>query len=348
MNWFQSLSRFDAAIRLNSAPSWALRLRLLSWLAAWAGAALAAQAADSAPLPPAPALGGTCLQSPAGIENWWPGDGNTSDLQTARNGSVLGNVRFETGKVGQAFSFDATNGSVTGEAAFNGIADWTLQAWLFWRGMNDTNGQAILYHGNMARNGYGLFVVGTGWCKEVADLCGHAGELGVLYGGARWFVTGITLERNTWAHAALVRANTYLVLYLNGKAVWSRQAEHPFSPSDSFAISMEEPLTFNGLIDEAALFNKGLSPADLELIVGAGSTGMCKGPEFTSVTRASKDHVQFQTKGPRNRDVTVWVSPDLLHWDPVVRLPNPNGTLTFGAPVNSGPPQRYYRLSPAD
>jgi hypothetical protein len=335
-----------AATPLNSAPGQGLRNRRIGWFAALAAAALAAQAADSAPPPPAPGLGGTCLQSPTGIENWWPSDGNTSDLQTARNGAILGRVGFEAGKVGQALSFDATNGAVKAEATFDGVADWTMQAWLFWRGMNGANGQAIFYHGDMARNGYGLFVIGAGWCKAEPDLCGHTGEFGVLYGGVRWFVTGITLERNTWVHAALVRANTFLVLYLNGVAAWYRQTAHPLPPSVPFAISMEQPLTFNGLIDETALFSQGLSPADLKLIVDAGSNGMCKGPQFTSIIRSARDQVLFQTKGPQNRDVIVWVSSDLLNWDPVLSLPNPSGTLTFGAPVNSGAPQRYYRLSP--
>ena len=270
MNWFQSLSRFDAATRLNSAPSWALRFRPFGWLAAWAGAALAAQAADLVSLPPAPpSLAANRSQSPAGIENWWPGDGNTSDLQTARNGSVLGNVRFKPGKSAKRSALTRQwignrRGRVQRHRRLD-IAGLALLA-----GNNDTNGQAS------STTATWLAMAMASSCRRrtgarrsptcAATRANSASFTEVSAGSSPelpW--SGIRGFMPPW-----VRANTILVLYLNGKAAWYRQAEHPLATVRSFAISMEQPLTFNGLIDEAALFNKGLSPADLELIVGRG------------------------------------------------------------------------------
>jgi hypothetical protein len=37
---------------------------------------------------------------------WWPGDGNTADIQGANDGTLSGNATFAPGKVSQAFSLD--------------------------------------------------------------------------------------------------------------------------------------------------------------------------------------------------------------------------------------------------
>src|SRR5439155_7163718 len=54
----------------------------------------------------------TCVQPPPGMVAWWPGDGDARDLVGTNHGSIVGNVTFEQGLVGQAFSFDGTSGSV--------------------------------------------------------------------------------------------------------------------------------------------------------------------------------------------------------------------------------------------
>lgn len=47
-----------------------------------------------------------CLTPPSGLINWWPGDGNTNDIQGNNNGTLQNDATFELGLVGQAFSFD--------------------------------------------------------------------------------------------------------------------------------------------------------------------------------------------------------------------------------------------------
>ena len=48
----------------------------------------------------------TCTATPSGLTNWWPGDGNTNDIQNSKNGSLQNGTSFDTGKVAQAFNLD--------------------------------------------------------------------------------------------------------------------------------------------------------------------------------------------------------------------------------------------------
>ena len=50
---------------------------------------------------------------PAGLVGWWPGDGNANDIVGTNNGMLQGGATATAaGVVGQAFSFDGTNGYV--------------------------------------------------------------------------------------------------------------------------------------------------------------------------------------------------------------------------------------------
>jgi hypothetical protein len=337
--------RRNLAIRKLAWPS--LRHVLLG-LTLCCGAVLAKQSLLAQTAPPAAS---PCLSPPAGLQNWWPGDGNAREIQSSRNGSILGNVSSAPGKVGQAFNFDGTNAVVDATVDFIGTDNWSMSAWVFWRGPSKAAGQkgeAIVYHGDGGSNGYGLFIVAPGWCKDYPEFCPHVGELIILFGGVRWYFTDTVLPAGTWTHIALVRASGLLKLYLNGALAWNRLSVDPIQPALTFEISSRQPYAFNGLIDEVALFNTPLDGGDFTLMVGAGASGMCKAPELTKFVRVGNARVQFEAKGQRNKDVMVFVSPDLTNWEAIIQLPNVTGNLNFSAPVNRGIPQRFYRLAPAN
>jgi hypothetical protein len=55
------------------------------------------------------AVAQSCLQPPAGLVSWWPGDGNANDIQDGNHGTLQNGVTFAPGMVGQAFSFDGVD-----------------------------------------------------------------------------------------------------------------------------------------------------------------------------------------------------------------------------------------------
>lgn len=51
--------------------------------------------------------------SSANLVSWWPAEGTAVDLKSGNNGTLQGGVTFETGQLGQGFSFDGVNDVVT-------------------------------------------------------------------------------------------------------------------------------------------------------------------------------------------------------------------------------------------
>ena len=47
-----------------------------------------------------------CVQPPAGLVSWWPGEGNANDIVGSNHGTLQNGATFAAGMVGQAFSFD--------------------------------------------------------------------------------------------------------------------------------------------------------------------------------------------------------------------------------------------------
>jgi hypothetical protein len=52
------------------------------------------------------------IPGPSGLLYWWPGEGNSKDIQSAKNGTSGGKLTYAPGKVGKAFSFNGTNAYV--------------------------------------------------------------------------------------------------------------------------------------------------------------------------------------------------------------------------------------------
>ena len=53
-----------------------------------------------------------CVEPPAGLVGWWPGDGNADDIHGGNHGAILGSMGFAPGMVGQAFDLDNVDDGV--------------------------------------------------------------------------------------------------------------------------------------------------------------------------------------------------------------------------------------------
>ena len=55
-----------------------------------------------------------CVTHPANLIHWWPGDGNTDDIEVGNNGTLEGDAGYaRPGQVGQAFRFDGSGDYVS-------------------------------------------------------------------------------------------------------------------------------------------------------------------------------------------------------------------------------------------
>src|SRR5262249_5842055 len=88
---------------------------------------------------------GTSLPS-AGLVSWWQGEGNANDAAGNQPGTLVGNVGFVPGKVGQAFNFDGSSHVVVHDSPnlYPQDGSFTVQAWV--ATTQATGTQAIMSH----------------------------------------------------------------------------------------------------------------------------------------------------------------------------------------------------------
>ena len=106
-----------------------------------------------------------------------------------------------------------------------------------------------------------------------------------------WTRTSIQLQRDVWAHVALVYDGSQVTVYLNGitREGWSTSGQVvDVAPGlNQFRIGAREddssPSYFTGAIDDVLLVKRPLSAPELERIALARGDGLC-GPQPTTVT----------------------------------------------------------------
>ncbi len=222
-----------------------------------------------------------CVPAPSGLVGWWKGDGNTLDSVAGNNGVAV-NVGFTNGVVGQAFSCDAENfpyGTYVGVdipdrpdyALTNSL---TMEGWIRPRG----DGYMIFYRGD---NRPGLDPYQLSMQHNNVLLFGIADQAG------NFATVQITLAYNQWYHVAgtLDGSSGTMSLYTNGTlAAQITTTVRPFGeliPTDSPGIGIGNVndgfnnFPFIGDIDEIALYNRALSPGEVQSIYNAGSAGKC-------------------------------------------------------------------------
>jgi hypothetical protein len=147
-------------------------------------------------------------------------------------------------QVGAALNFDGSN-DFCNSAVFSNITNnITLQAKVFWTGTNGSQ-QFIVYNGNSAANGYGLF------------LPSGSNQVNCLYGGLS--ITGLfTLTPNTWTSISMIITTNLLTIYKDGVITNSIILGNPAVPSGGSFVIGSGPTsntTFNGTVDEVLFWN---------------------------------------------------------------------------------------------
>jgi hypothetical protein len=236
-----------------------------------------------------------CLAPPSGMVGWWDGDANANDssptnISPARtsddgskhanantgdsplsgnNGTLQNGAGFRFGKVGQAFNLNGTNQYVSvSDSPSLRPANVTVDGWF---NFSSTSGEIVLF---------GKPVGGGVQDSYVAFL-----NNGTLFAGVNdtdLISASFSPSLNTWYHIALTYGNSSETLYINGIAVASVALStvilydtHDFligADSDNGTIGF----FFPGMIDEVELFNRALSPTEIQSIVAAGASGKCK------------------------------------------------------------------------
>ena len=274
-SWGSSASNSRCATRNNMSPTdshYKSGLRLAMSGVSVSGASTSLATADTS----LDTRAVTPVGLPSGCVAWWRGEGNFLDSVGPHHGTGMGGAAFATGEVGQSMSFDGTDDFVTSNA-LNLPGVFTIECWVKPSGTG--TGQLILAKGGGD----------SSRCYELG-----------IEGGGRLFGTvrsggGFTQYRSvqpviiadTWQHVCLIYdtskgAGEKMQIFIGGASVpvaivGSYDAGGvPNNNSHSLKIGIYSDgvaAPINGLIDELAIYDRALTPAEISAIHTAGGAG---------------------------------------------------------------------------
>lgn len=222
------------------------------------------------------------VEPPAGLVGWWPGDANANDISgNSYHGTLQNGATLAPGLVGNAFSLNGVNQHVliTDTTAtqvpdpLDPTAEATLDAWVFFNQLPQDAGH-IMAIVSKSGGGRDLDLQAEGDGHFAFYVAG-----GALVGGKVSSTT--TIATGQWYFvAATYKANDNIRMYVNGvlekenKISVTRQANgNPVTIGESYVFRGRY---LNGLVDEAQLFGRALTAAQVKSIFDAGSAGQCK------------------------------------------------------------------------
>ena len=211
-----------------------------------------------------------CAPAPSGLVGWWPAEGNAHDVVGTNNGTLVNGVTFTNGMVGQAFSFDGVSSYVSipdSPSLDTCVSGITVETWIKLNQLTaDPDWEGIVTKGN------------TSW-----RLMATAGAKTVYFAATGASPEDVYGSRNVrdgqWHHVAGVYDGTNMSLYVDGTLDVSRAATGSISQNSSpVYIGGNVAMTgyiFDGLIDEASIYNRALTASEIQAIYAAGSGGKC-------------------------------------------------------------------------
>jgi uncharacterized delta-60 repeat protein len=220
-----------------------------------------------------------CVPHPAGLVNWWPGDGNANDITDGMNGMLTGDATFTAGRVDQAFGING-NGSISipdNDVFTLGSNPFTIDLWV--RFTEVRSRAPFIGHDE----GGGELNKWIFWYDEV----GHDKLNGVpalrlhinspVIGPQDPVASPWNPTTGQWYHVAVTREGNQYALYIDGAQVATSTNSNSIpNPSAVLTIGQAEGYFHNGPIDEVEVFNRALTPAEIRSIYNAGSAGKCK------------------------------------------------------------------------
>jgi DNA-binding beta-propeller fold protein YncE len=216
----------------------------------------------------------TTVAAPSGILSWWAGNGNAADSVGPNAGTLNSGVTFATGEVGSAFNFNDTSYvSANTTALPTGNSDRTMEMWVKANSFS-TNESFFAGYGGFGTNNetYHLGTLGSG---------GSGPQLFFSQWGQA--ILGPVLQTGQWYHIAVTNVGNAVTLYLNGAAVASGSLTIATPQNSQFYIgripgSLGNARQLNGEVDEVSVYNRALTPSEIQGIYNAGSSGKVLSP----------------------------------------------------------------------
>jgi len=239
------------------------------------------------------AVAQTCVNPPAGLVSWWPGDGNANDLIGGNHGMLEGGMTFTSGVVGQAFILDGVDDfvRVPEVTELDGFPELTIDAWI---NLNAFEDEIIVskYDSNDLNGVSYYFVVRPPGVLElgVYEICCEIGS----FIAASMISNDPVIPIGVTTHVAGIwKGGLNFESYVNGIQVSGTAqvfgdggipASMANTDKSVFIGAYQATFVnghFDGIIDEVEIYNRALSSSEIQAIFAAGSAGKCKPFQFS-------------------------------------------------------------------
>jgi len=203
----------------------------------------------------------------AGLVAHYEFEGTISDSAGASQGTATGGPTFVAGKVGQAIDLDGVDDYVFIDGSFQ-LPVYTMAVWFRSDGGSGARDLLSAYAPGV-QHGILLELQGAGTLRYL-----HRYPLGGS-GGSNVYTT-TTYDDGAWHHAAIVKSETQIVLYVDAENAGSTPDSSVFDPADAFGLAVgvldneRLPLArfFVGAIDDIRLYDRSLSQAEIASLAG--------------------------------------------------------------------------------
>lgn len=198
--------------------------------------------------------------TPAGLVNWWRGEGDGKDSAGANNAGLSNGVAFAAGAIGQAFSFDGINDFLQiGASAIS--PPWSAEFWV--NRQDSTNDSAIL-------------ISDTATSLKLEQYPSTR-KVGYTIWGVKDYSFNYTAPVGTWAHLVFVGSTSNIQLYVNG-ALQDTIATNSTLPRGriGYDIAGRYDKQLKGWLDEPSLYNRMLTPSEIQALYQSGKAGLTK------------------------------------------------------------------------
>jgi parallel beta-helix repeat protein len=224
-------------------------------------------------------LEAACVEPPAGMVAWLPGNGDATDIAGSNDGTLVGGATFAAGKVGQAFSLDGIDDAVDlgNDASLHVSAgDFTVDAWVRFDSLS----------GDMSivdkMSGPAINRDGWRFVKQADNriwFCFGQGTLNGCFNGAATTAIGTTVvTAGVWYHVAAVKTATSISVYVNGVLEGSSSGAGAVDTHQAPVTVGAYPAQgarLDGLVDEVEIFDRALTADEIAAIHAAGADGKC-------------------------------------------------------------------------
>ena len=230
---------------------------------------------------------GNCDPPPSGMVSWWPAEGNATNIVGGSNGVVEPGVTFTAGMVRQCFSFNGVAGACVLNDSTPSLTNiqnsFTMEFWAYPKAgivMVPTDGSQLANYGQQFAiyPDYGATAAQAG-----AGVSVGTNGISVIESAPYYLPSMLNYTNflSGWVHVAVVYVNKQPTLYVNGVNVATgvTSTETFVYPSKDFGGATDVPYNsygpYYGLLDEVSIYNRVLTPTEIEAIYCAGSSGKC-------------------------------------------------------------------------